>query len=555
MSEKEQSRDGFFIRIKLIGIGPMLSLFLAGVTFLTISLNCLCGLYVYQAPYHIWFPYDIRRFAFGYSLPINLWLSIIGVGFSLLFYGLSDAWKTFADLFFARSLSLDEILGSKPSRKCRGWDRHTTGNLIKSIFILLGIVLAFMYKFTLQNVPYRSIKTLSPDQIRTYLPNVGPYHHSSLWPRDASPILTDTYSEYDHKNELFEFDSNVDIINGVKRITMMAHLDCGQWSLGPHNSGRLYTEEVVMAASRLDLRYTANRPMKSFMAAEKPSWVHRVRVNTLNNIWAREPKSAYNIIDNNPYYIVEFGIPSPGRVMIRWAPDFLEWNCGTKSRPCSGKNYEVIRQITYHVEYGVSIVLRTHDVGDKICGVSPRKFGGAFSPVNPPFQAKPFLPSDTKYLHDKVIASLYDSDSSPADVANTLVKVAMALWATKSIDVHLGKIHAPAKYLVDELPSPVTWFDFNGKTPLFSGERSDGVGCYIEGGIIFLILSITAFVVFFIRLGLGPDPRETIYRLERYADECIQNAHKYNTDEEAPVEEDDKETRTAKARKPITSGL
>ncbi|KAK3361795.1 hypothetical protein B0T24DRAFT_537809, partial [Lasiosphaeria ovina] len=246
----------------------------------------------------------------GSYIQVQSWLAILGVGFGMLSYGLSESYIHVFDLWCSRQasrspgLNYARYLNSQPRAPVivgfRGFPAFV---LLRYFIIVLSIPASVAYKFSIFAFRVTAYEHLDVSSVRLSLPPV----QALLGNSTASPWLSDRPLGM-NRAFIHDQDSGQDILEeGVmaiyfpRAIVMVGLAECGG-TFQDSDLGNLYTREVVMLANRTD------EVGEFVMTADQQDWARVVNVIT------GDPTS----VGRNGL-VLDYRMADTGGIQIQWA--------------------------------------------------------------------------------------------------------------------------------------------------------------------------------------------------------------------------------------------
>ncbi|KAM5354477.1 hypothetical protein ACJ41O_001124 [Fusarium nematophilum] len=474
------SRLGFFTRFRRLGLLSLCTLFAGGAILVFVGVN------VSGAPTR--HPERIpprggaeqRPFRYGYSLSVQAWLAIVGIGFGLISHGLNEAYLHFFDWWCSRQARKDagldyaRYLNSQPRAPVvygiRGFPVWVS---MRYLLAVASIAASIGYKFGIVEVPIQAIKSLNNFSFWVNEPPLKAVDFG-----DFSPWITDGPSKDSGQAFLHET-SGYDETEPPTEIFAVGLADPNLYGLDA--TGFIYSREIIMVAK------LSEEPGPFVMVRDDAS---PLQTETSNVEWFGTDLTAPAV--------VEYRIVDPGKVQIQWAK--------ADDDPDEDGRQSVAHRLTYTMRFAVAEVRR---------GLSGSK---------PPVHEVLILSSDEKpvattgggesWLNSTqhwVEAALRDSGTTAEDGVSIIVRAAMAGWLSEDPRFELvwdfEKPFGPEDTSDSHLAYVRERLKIQMEYPYYVAIHSSGsgvTGCYHAAAVVFITLGCIAIAVGSVRIFLGP---------------------------------------------------
>ncbi|KAK4198329.1 hypothetical protein QBC40DRAFT_298586 [Triangularia verruculosa] len=486
------------------------------------------------------------NFKIGSHLPVQFWLAVLGIGFSLLAYGLSESYYHLFDVWCTRKagsefgLDYARYLNTQPRAPVAiGLRGFRCFVLIRYLVILLGIGGSIGYKFAIVQITETYLE-LDETAMKVSLPSIRPIDlgtgELSPWLRDGPTV--EANRAFLHYNTLDGRHANIaPTISAMDRskppgvIFMSGEADCLN-TFHKFDEGLVVSLELVTVAN-LEIMYGDSE-----------------FIELVPGEWARIARNAAGWLEGETKgLIIDYRHEMNGTLRIRWA-EIPEWADETRG------TFITKQPIAMSLKYTIGLALTevTRFVASNGCWrlkeIVLTESQISTIPLEPP-------PMDNENF---ITTLLKDSETTILDGVSAIVRSSMNTWAQA---IHASESpaytpgHAPLPsqisrwalfpphvdkrqagigmyfdkesgrkgkvYLwsnatlpqhVDnpEVPQTYAWqVLYHGDTtrmryPYYKGTsaQNTGVGAYRQAGIFFITLSVAACLLVITRLCLGP---------------------------------------------------
>ncbi|KAK0714446.1 hypothetical protein B0T21DRAFT_352362 [Apiosordaria backusii] len=472
-------------------------------------------------------------FKTGSHLPVQFWLAVLGAGFSLLAYGLSESYIHIFDVWCTwqadseSGLDYSRYLNTQPRAPVVFGLRGFRGFVLARYMVVgLGVIGSVGYKFAIVEIAGASLE-LDETALTVSFPSSEPIllqsGTTSAWIHD-SPGL-DTSQAFLHYNYLYEWPKDIlvgdlDPLQPPRRIFMAGEADCGS-TFHALDEGVLVTLELVMVAS-----ISAEKgDEEEFIEPEPRGWTRTAK----NGAGWGTPKDV----------VMEYMNGRNGILRVRWA-EVTDWL--DKDRGALATKQPITRSITYNIGFALAEVSR--NVSSKGCWklksvLQLSGMSGIYQDP-PPLQYESWLNMIIK-----------DDNTTILDGVAVIVRHSLTSWGihvSNATGYTLGHAPTPSKPwywsrltlrpdhrdestrhkgpwtfsswlelssgstdgVITDLtfPQAYFWRDKNVglKYPYYKGTSVSyaGVGCYPVASVIFIALAVLGYSLFLLRIFLGP---------------------------------------------------
>ena len=361
-------------------------------------------------------------FRVGSQLSVQSWLAILGATFGLLSYGLTATYTHIFDCYSSwRAKRHDEYGGAQGLDYARYLNSQAQApvmlglyhgfpafTLLRYAVAALGIGASLGYKFAVLEVTYFGTDTVPIDEVQLRPPPVQAVANGTVspWVSDAPRL---------EPNHAFVHTIGYDDDSALvppRAITMAGWANCNGL-FDPRDWGVLITCEVVMVAT-LEENYTG------FSMTNEGGWV---RTESGAGGWFH---------GSSDRAVIDYRIPEPGRVEIRWG----KWGSWVDD----GQEAPAERRLAYKMRYAVAEMHR--QVVSATCLHVYEGSGWKMAVSQVPIKVRSgngSVPVNDKFL----AAMLYTEGSGPRDGVSAILRAIMAGWGAQLAEMAPGEGSIP----------------------------------------------------------------------------------------------------------------
>ncbi|KAK0671534.1 hypothetical protein QBC41DRAFT_363165 [Cercophora samala] len=450
-------------------------------------------------------------FKIGSHLPVQFWLAVLGVGFSLLAFGLAESYVHVFDVWCTwkadseSGLDYARYLNTQPRAPVvvglRGFRQFV---LVRYFVVLLGIAGSIGYKFAIVQITDMSLE-LDEAVVTVNLPSTEPINlttgATSAWLRDGPTALP--HQAFLHYSTLDGFHPNIsadakDLVQLPQAIFMPGEGVCSG-TFHKFDEGSLTTLELVMVTN-----WELNQEdSDAFIELVPGGWTRIAR------------RAAGWIEESSEGLVIDYRHEQNGTLNIRWA-EIPKW--ADEERGTFITRQLIARSIRYRIGLALAEVSRV--VAATGCAelkeVWPVESLISTIPLGPP-------PMQNEQLLNTL---LKDPKVSIVDGVGLIVRNSMAIWGhhkgntgryTKKHgrpgDVYLlSNVTLPRDFGNPRVAQTYSWMflphgqDDAVRYPYYNGTsvQNAGVGSYSQAAVIFVLLGVIGCSLIVLRLYLGP---------------------------------------------------
>lgn len=490
-SNIKKSLETLNVRVTRLGYISLAALFIGGLILILTSLNVLTAPRTEREgkKYEEELPKPAERFRFGYRWSVQVWLTIVGVGFGLVSYGFFEAYVHLFDWWCSRKacsgLGLDyaRYLNSLPRAPVvYGFRGFPAFACLRCFLVIMTTVASIGYKFAFTQVTVFWYEDLNADTLyHEPLVEYSPFEW--LWVNDEPGGLNFGFA---HLRDVHQ--------KPPSQIIMMGKAcSDGFFSFAGGGDGNITSREVVVVADMSEDQGNFT------MSKDEHDWF---RIQTLKKGWFNgtgEPA------------VVDYRVLEPGKVQVQWAP-LGPW----LTDEVSTEPGQVTHRLTYDMHYSVAEVRRQFNTDAKMCGVIP---DCGIAPWYPFILAEGQVPFPTKAnelflprMRNWIQALVADEESRALSGVSLIIRAIMYGWAVQDTLYNdtgeqiriLPASEQPFGPENDTLSERAGYYPFMNY-PYYIGTRSQGVmGCYFLAVAAFMGVGILAILGTGFRIWLGP---------------------------------------------------